>query len=1458
MERRKLNIIEAAMKYRQVTQIITVILVIAGMYALATMPRSENPHITVRQGLVLAFYPGADELQMEKQVTNKIEQYLFSFEEIRKGKTKSETKDGQTVITVELNENVKDTKKFWSTLQHGLNMNMRAVLPAGVTGPIVNSDFGDVVAQMITVAAPGRSYADLEKYLDKIENGIKTIPEVSKIKRYGEQKQQIYLTIQDEKLSQYGIDASKIAAVLQADNTLSFTGDITLESSNLPVFTGQRYKNETDLGNQIISSDSSGRIVRLKDVAKIERRYEDKKSIIKVGSEPVTMLTVEMQPGNNIVDLGVKLQQRIAELEKDQLPSDIQVNVIVDQPEVVKESINHFMIEFVVAILAVIIVVMILLPFRMAAISAIAAPVSIAVTFGVLNIIGIELHQVTLAALIIVLGMVVDDAIVVVDNYIEKLDEGTPHWTAAWQSATQLMVPIFTATIAIVFAFLPLSFMLIGVGREFMESLPVTIAVALTASFLVALLITPFLCYMFLKKGIKHKVSDRPIKRNFLDYLQDGFHKSIEFCFRWPKSTLIGGVMSIFLAISIAGVVGQEFFPYSVRNQFNLEIWMPNGTTLKETEQAVSKVEAAIGSDKRIVNTASFIGSSSPRFHTNYSPETPRENYAQIFINTVSGEATDELAKEYLKKFKGFFPDGHVHVRQLSFKESPSPIEVRITGDNLKDQKKAALQVAEVLRNAEGTNWVRSDYQDEYFGIKASIKEDEASRLGVSRTVISQTLGAGLKGYPVSTLWEGDKPVDILLRLDKKNRSDFSDLKNIHVTTQNGSKILMKQVVDFEPSWHTGIIAHRNGLRTLTVKAESQMGISAAEIQAAIAPEIEKIKLPQGVTIQYGGEIETSTENGPAMGKSLMTSFILIFFTLLLQFKNLGKVLIVLATFPLSLLGAFLGLKLTGNPMGFPGFMGIISLLGIVVRNGIILVDYADELVLEHGYSIKAAAISSAKRRMRPVFLTSFAAAVGLTPMIVGKDPFWSPLGSVLAVGLIVSMIMTLHVVPVMYMKFIKPKKVEDHAGQPGADEHISYKPVALTLLFLAFLLPLCGSAQQMVSLEQARKMAVENNLNLKGARESVTASKIALSNSKLVARPKLDASATGFYFGRPLNQFLPEYGASATATVSQLIYAGGKIRTGVSIADKQNRLMETHELLIKSDVLFSTEVAYYGIVQNSERIHFSIKYLEMIRALLNDLNNSYKAGVIYKNEVLKAEVQLNQALLDLRSANDGLLISKLRFAQLIGLGAASDFTIQDSIITSELIDVDNSAYERAEIELLKTDIDLAEDQKNLMIADRLPVLSVSVNGMGAVGAEGINPSGDDKTLASYYGIINLSVPIFDWGARKSKIKEQSHLIEAKRFDLQQSSELITLEIEDARLKVKQSVQKLTLSRTSLQQADENLRLFNNRFKAGTITGKDVLEAQALWQQAYTSMIDATIELKIHEAEYKKAVGSYN
>lgn len=1041
MTNKKVHFLEAAMKHKQVVIVLVVLLMVMGINSLMNMPRSENPRIDMPVAAVYAFYPGADEHQVEEEVAKKIEQYLFSFEEIKKKKVKAEVKEGQVFFTVEMNSDVKDRKKFWHTLQLDMDANLRPKLPAGVVGPFINSNFANVTAMIISVSSKERSYAEIESYVDKLEDGLKVIPTVSKINRSGGQRQQIYIKINDQKLQQYGFGVNTLVNAIQQQNVTGYNGEISGGSNAIiPVYTNSRYKNMSDIAEQIVYTTPAGNVVRLKDVADLERRFEEPSSFVRVGDEKAMVLTVDMQPGNNIVAFGKEVEKKIEDIQKD-FPPDIHMKTIVNQPEAVGESISHFMVEFAMAIGSVVLVVMLLLPIRVAGVASAAAPISIVITFGLMQIVGLELHQVTLAALIIVLGMVVDNAIVVVDNYIEKLDEGLTPWTAAWQAAQQLALPIFTATMAIIFAFAPLALFMEGIAKDFMFSLPITVAIALITSMLVALFLTPYTCYVFIKKGLKHKVSERPPKKNMLDHLQSAFDNGVGLAFKWPKTTMFIGILSIVSALFIATKVDPEFFPLSERNQFNMEVWMPNGTSLEKTEAKVKELEKILKKDNRVVDVTSFVGMSSPRFHTTYAPESPKKYFAQVFITTVSNDATNEMAKEYLEKLKNFMSDGYIKVKQLSFQEG-SPIEIRVVSDNEADQRKVALEVKKILENTPGTNNVRLGSEYDYMGVKLNVDDVKANRLGVTNQAITQTLGAGLKGYSVSTLWEGDKPVDIFLRYDSISRKDMNALENLHIQSYFGEKIPLKEVATLQPEWHTGVISRKNGIKYTSVFAEAQLGPKPSRILKEAQPKIDALALPAGTTIQYGGDAESTAENTPGMMLSLSVSLILIFLTLLFQFKSLGKALIILCTFLLSLFGAFFGLFITGNPLGMTGFMGIISLIGIVVRNGIILVDYADELIREHGYTHKAAAMAAAKRRMRPIFLTSAAAAVGVVPMILGKSPMWGPLGSVLAFGLIFSMIFTLFIVPVMYYKLLKDPVPKDETPEDQLDDEvILYKP---------------------------------------------------------------------------------------------------------------------------------------------------------------------------------------------------------------------------------------------------------------------------------------------------------------------------------------------------------------------------------------------------------------------------------
>lgn len=1026
-----MNLIEAALKYKQLTLAVLLMFFAVGIHALLHMPRREDPKITIRTGLVIASFPGASSTQVEEQVTKKLEKYLFQYEEVDKVKTYSTSKDGSVVINVELTENVKQPDIFWNKLKHQLLVSKAVDLPQGVQGPFVDSDFGDTEALVIALESNGASYEQLKDYAQKLEDQIRTLKEASKVKRIGEQKQEVVVSSTSGKLAQYGLNIGQVAQVLQSQNAIISSGELKTASSKAPLHTNGYFQTESQLANQIVGASSEGSPVKLGDVATLKRDYAEPESIITVNGSKALLLSIQMHEGNNIVDFGKAVENKIEQTRK-LIPSNIKITTLVSQPTLVDENISHFIKEFFLAILSVIVVVVLLLPFRIASVAAMAIPMTVALTFAILNALGIELHQVSLAGLILVLGMVVDDAIVIADNYVELLDEGTDRWTAAWRSASDLLIPVLAATVTIIASFMPM-ILIKGSTGEFIFTLPITVAVALICSYFVALFLTPLLCYTFIKKGL-HPHSEpaegqhqKKEKKSVLTYMQDGYDAALAWCVNHPKLTIFTSIIFVLLTgVVFKFGVRELFFPAAERNQFVIELWMPTGTKLEKTNAAILKAEQLVKGDKRVLSYATFSGTSAPRFYYNFSPEVPTGNYALILVNTTTDKTTEEMAEDLTGKVKKLSTDGTFFVKLMQQgTDLKAPVEVRVIGDELAQLKNIGSKIKDILARAKGSRLVRSDFAEDYYAIQI-IPKPEAARLGFTTDDIAQAVSTGFSGTPISTIYEGQDAVNIVLRLDENVRRNTDDIQNVYLTSAvTGTQLPLRQIADLTPQWQSGKIMHRNGVKALTIQSETKADILPAQLLEEVKPAIEKLKLPSGYHIEYGGEEGGKQEVESDMYTALSISLALIFFILLFQFKNIKEVLIIMATIPLSLFGAILGLAVTGNNFSFTAFIGLISLSGIVVRNAIILVDYTN-ILLSHGMDIKTAAIEAAKRRLRPIFLTAMAAAVGVLPMIISKSPMWAPLASVLAFGVVWSMVMALLTVPVMYIGFIKDKDKKD------------------------------------------------------------------------------------------------------------------------------------------------------------------------------------------------------------------------------------------------------------------------------------------------------------------------------------------------------------------------------------------------------------------------------------------------
>ncbi|MGI4973515.1 MAG: efflux RND transporter permease subunit, partial [Janthinobacterium lividum] len=992
----KPTLIEAAMRNKQVVLALAFTLMAFGLYGLFNMPRNEFPDFTIRQGLLIGVYPGASSRQVEEQLTTKVEQYLFSFEEVDRNKTYSYSREGMMYLYVEVRGSVDrhGAAEFWNKLKNGMLIFQQTSLPRDVQGVIVNSDFGSTSAVLLAVESKTRPYKDLKNYVNSLEDELRKLPGLSKITDTGGLPEQVSLYVDNNKLAQYGLNAGALVQALQRQGAIGAAGDVKTASLDMPVHVSTYYKDETELADQIVHSDDNGHVVRLRDVATVRREYDqDAASYVTSDGVKTFIVSLEMTPGRNIVQFGDEVDKRLSALTRT-FPPDIKLTKLANQPKVVDESISHFMREFGIALVAVVIITLLLLPFRIAAVAAATIPITIACTLAVMYALGIELDTVTLAALIIVLGIVVDDPIVVIDNYVEKLDHGLNVWDAAKSSAQELFPSVFTATLAISATFAPLMLFMQGTARDFIGSFPVTIIIALSLSLIISMLLVPFFNTLFIKTGLKKEAKEgkdgqeptKP-KKTLLDRVQDVYNSTLERAFNHPWLTVGLTVAAVAAGVLMMGKLKQQLFPKVERNQLAIEIYLPSGYNLTRTDSVVKRLEKIMARDSRIEHYTSFIGSSSPRFHTLYAPNLPSPNYAQVLVNTTTEETTEEVLADYAKKYSNAFPEAYVRMKQLTMVNAAAPIEVRIAGDSLADLEGVARRVEPLARNTQGVTWVRTDFDQRQPTVALGLRPDEAGRLGFSRKDLTDAMAMSLQGLPATQLWEEDYRLDVKVKTPAAQRRSGSQLGELNIASPSTHTVVpLRQVAAVRPAWEHGEIGRRNGVRTLTVRVDIGKDDVANDVLGLLRPQVDKLKLPPGVAITYGGELELQLENITPMGLSLLFSVVLIFFILLFHFQSLKHALLSLTTIPLCLFGAALGLLLLHYPFGFTSFLGILSLCGIVVRNGIILTDFAGEMRAHEGMSVRDAAIHAGERRMRPIFLTSAAAAVGVIPMIISRS----------------------------------------------------------------------------------------------------------------------------------------------------------------------------------------------------------------------------------------------------------------------------------------------------------------------------------------------------------------------------------------------------------------------------------------------------------------------------------------
>ena len=671
--------------------------------------------------------------EMVEQVTKPLEEYIFTYKEVKKEKTFSKSRDGIVYIQVELNDDLTNKDEFWSKFKHGVSQ-FKSQLPGNVLALIVQDDFGDTSALLITMESEDKTYRELDDYMDLLQGRLRRIPAVGRMTVSGMQNEQISVYLDHDRLSKYGLSDQTLALSLMQKGFITNGGRVKDGSMVEPIYVSRSLNTVRDVQEQIIYTDPLGNVVRLKDVARVVREYPDPDSYITNNGRKCLLLSIEMKKGKNIVAMGDEINKVLDEFQTE-LPSDVTLFRITDQPKVVDDSVSNFLHELIIAIVAVVIVVMLLLPLRVALVAASTIPITIFISLGLFYAFGIELNTVTLAGLIVTLGMIVDNSIVIIDSYLEKLGEGCSRWHASIESTTHFLKSIFSATLAISITFFPFLATCTGMIHDFLLSFPWGITIVLATSLLIATMLVPFMQFYFIRKPMEAKKEEGKKAFSFLDLLQKYYNRLFDCCFRHPIVTVSVGVLSVVIGGWMMGRLPQQLLPAADRNQFAVEIYLPTGTDVDVTAAVADSMEHILRQDPRVVSVASFKGCAFPRFQTAYAPQIPGTNYAQFIVNTTGVEATVELLDEYAPKYIDYFPNARVRFKQQSYSDAVYPIEVRLSGEDLDVLKHDAKVIEERLHGMDGLVLVQTDFNEPLPAIAVNLKEDEATRLGVKLRV---------------------------------------------------------------------------------------------------------------------------------------------------------------------------------------------------------------------------------------------------------------------------------------------------------------------------------------------------------------------------------------------------------------------------------------------------------------------------------------------------------------------------------------------------------------------------------------------------------------------------------------------------------------------------------------------------------------------------------------------------
>ena len=1012
------NLSEWALAHQQLVLYFIVALLLSGVIAYGNLGQAEDPEFTIKVVVINTQWPGASAEEVELQITEKLEKKLQETPWL--DHVRSFSRPGQSMIFVLLKDYTppKEVPEVWYQVRKKLG-DIRQTLPRGAQGPFINDEFGDTFGTIFAFTADGFSYAQMKEYAEAARKEMLRIPHIAKVELLGEQQEKVYIEISHKKLATLGIEPLLIFNLLDSQNSMTPAGSVDTASDRIYL----RVSGDFDSVESIreIGIRANNRQFRLGDIAHVYRGYADPPTLrMRYQGQDAIGLAVSMAKGGDIIELGKQLAPAIARIRA-HLPVGLELHSVADQPTVVKRSVREFMRTLMEAVAIVLLVSFISLGFRTGVVVALCIPLVLAVTFLLMKLFGIDLQRISLGALIIALGLLVDDAIIAVEMMVNKMEQGWDRVRAASFAYTSTAFPMLTGTLVTAVGFLPVGFAKSSAG-EYTFSIFAVVAIALLISWVVAVIFTPYIGYKILPNYHVHPDAheDAVYQKKF--YVM--FRRSVTWCVRFRKTVLLATALLFAAALAGFALVEQQFFPSSNRPELLIDLSLPEGSSLRATHGEVLKMEKILAHDPDIEQQSVYVGGGAPRFYLPLDIQLPNPAFAQFVVLAKSIDARERVFQRVKDVLEKEFPMVRGRVNRLE--NGPPvgyPVQFRVSGPNPETVKVFAAEAAAVMRGNAHVFNVHLDWIERAKVVKLNVDQDKARALNLSSAQLSAILNSILTGYSVTYFREGDKLIEVLARAEAAERMDIGAIGDYNIPLTGGRTVPLSQLATLSYELEDGVVWRRNRLPTVTVRADIFGNIQAPVVTGKIDPQLNPLreKLPAGYAIEIGGAVEESAK-GQASVAAVMPLMILVTITLLMiQLQSISRTFLVLLTAPLGLIGATLFLLLFHIPFGFVAMLGVIALSGMIMRNSVILVDQIEQDIAA-GKPPWEAIIGSTVRRFRPIMLTAAAAILAMVPLT--RSDFWGPMAVAIMGGLLVATVLTLLFLPALYAAWFRVEEV--------------------------------------------------------------------------------------------------------------------------------------------------------------------------------------------------------------------------------------------------------------------------------------------------------------------------------------------------------------------------------------------------------------------------------------------------